>query len=445
MMLLATVLVCVSGSHDACGQYRLYWGDVHGHTTISDGTPDLELFFTYGRDVANLDFLIVTDHDFGHEAPWRMPKEDWTLIQDKVDQYTVDGRFIAIAGYEWTSQPKYWKEWVDPTGKEISERHFDGKPRYYNHKNVYFPRRVEYIFSAKGPAFMTPDLLAEAALKSGALIQNNHPSKTTDSDGWEQFAYDPSNYGVIANTEIGPDVLQYKGKTYNLEWERVLCEFLDNGGMTGFVKGTDTHDGRPAARTAVLAAELTREAVFDALRHRRNYAVTNARIVLDFRINGHWMGEEISIDLKRTGCIADAIEKYGVRIAQHGITGTPLKFIDELFPKGDITKGNVGTFWMNIVWDALKEHEPELYKDIWDWTLSTFREDAEKKKLKTEEQVFGTFGKKAIKEFYDRINNIKPETEQAIESTAYEEATKFFAAFSSEGTAQVIRDYMKEG
>jgi hypothetical protein len=38
---------------------------------------------------------------------------------------------------------------------------------------------------------------------------------------------------------------------------------------------------------------LTREAIFDALRHRRNYAVTNARIVLSFRIDGHEIGEEI--------------------------------------------------------------------------------------------------------------------------------------------------------
>ena len=54
----------------------------------------------------------------------------------------------------------------------------------------------------------------------------------------------------------------------------------------------------PAARTAVLARELTRAALFDAFRRRRNYAVSNARIVLDFRINGHCMGEKIAIDGK---------------------------------------------------------------------------------------------------------------------------------------------------
>ena len=42
---------------------------------------------------------------------------------------------------------------------------------------------------------------------------------------------------------------------------------------------------------AVLAPELTREAIFDALKKRRTYAVTGARIELDFRINGHRIGE----------------------------------------------------------------------------------------------------------------------------------------------------------
>ena len=61
---------------------------------------------------------------------------------------------------------------------------------------------------------------------------------------------------------------------------------------------TDTHEGKPAAKTAVLAGELTRPAIFEALRHRRNYAVFNAKIVLDFKIDGHFMGEEIEIQGK---------------------------------------------------------------------------------------------------------------------------------------------------
>ena len=58
-------------------------------------------------------------------------------------------------------------------------------------------------------------------------------------------------------------------------------------------------------------------------------------------------GEEIHIDLKRTGEIANAIRKYGVTIAQHGITGTPLELVGKFADYG-IRKGNVGTEWQNV-------------------------------------------------------------------------------------------------
>ncbi|MFQ6061574.1 MAG: hypothetical protein ACE5KT_01610 [Methanosarcinales archaeon] len=43
-----------------------------------------------------------------------------------------------------------------------------------------------------------------------------------------------------------------------------------------------------------------------------------------------------------------------LNIAQHGITSTPIELINTQFPKGDIIKGNVGTFWQNLVWDIIK-------------------------------------------------------------------------------------------
>jgi hypothetical protein len=76
---------------------------------------------------------------------------------------------------------------------------------------------------------------------------------------------------------------------------------LARGHHFGFVGGSDNHVSQPGHHqryfgeggglAAVLAEDLSREAVFDALKARRCYAVTGARILLDFRINGHGMGE----------------------------------------------------------------------------------------------------------------------------------------------------------
>ncbi|PJA18144.1 MAG: fructose-bisphosphate aldolase, partial [Candidatus Diapherotrites archaeon CG_4_10_14_0_2_um_filter_31_5] len=87
---------------------------------------------------------------------------------------------------------------------------------------------------------------------------------------------------------------------------------------------------------------------------------------------------QISINLEQTKAVAEALKKEGfnVRLAQHGITGTPRELIKKKFPAGDILKGNVGTFWQNIFFEVLKVMEPELYTDLIEWTLENFREKA---------------------------------------------------------------------
>lgn len=156
--------------------------------------------------------------------------------------------------------------------------------------------------------------------------------------------------------------------------------------------------------------------------------------------SGHLI-EDISIDIPQTKAVAQALreKKLGVRIAQHGITGTPRDKIGSLFPKGDIIKGNVATFWQNLVYDTLKIYHPELYERIWNWVLETHPIEG-----KRDIEVFGKMAKHACKEFYDEIQALPEETIAAIESLAYAEALLFFRAFNTYGTASIVRDHIKE-
>ncbi|MGP8322202.1 MAG: class II fructose-bisphosphate aldolase [Methanosarcinaceae archaeon] len=149
---------------------------------------------------------------------------------------------------------------------------------------------------------------------------------------------------------------------------------------------------------------------------------------------------QVTIDIPRTRAVAKALRETGldVRIAQHGITGTPRHLIAEQFPHGDIIKGNVGTFWMNLVWDVLKEEEPDLYQRIWDWTVMEYAAEG-----KRDIEVFGKGGKFAIKEFFSELYSLSEETVSAIEGRAYEEAGEFMKAFKSEGSAEIVREYMR--
>ena len=382
-VLLAIALLSCGG---CATRQRIVWGDMHGHTAFSDGKGTLDDYFLYARDTVKLDFVILTDHDFGNGRPeWRMPTNHWQLTQAKADEYTVNDRFVAIAGYEWTSQAKYWTD----VGTNASERLFPGPPKYYNHKNVYFPSTVDYLFSAKDPAFNAPDFLAAAVRKHAGLIHNNHPD--AGLEGADQFAYGPENSDVIANTEMLPDAMWWQGKLHEIKGEQSIRAFLNRGGKTGFVGGSDTHEGKPSVRTAVLVPTLTRAAIFDGLRQRHNYAVSHDRIRLDFRINGRVMGSELElkraprvhVDVQGTDKIEDVVVirngtvLRSVRPEQQRVR---FDFLDAAFEETNyyyvqVTQvnkdehGNPSRAWSSPIWVKRTRHARPLVRDHRRWAF----------------------------------------------------------------------------
>ncbi|MBI5695872.1 MAG: class II fructose-bisphosphate aldolase [Nitrospirae bacterium] len=124
-------------------------------------------------------------------------------------------------------------------------------------------------------------------------------------------------------------------------------------------------------------------------------------------------GEDVHIDLKRTGEIFEAIRTSGVTIAQHGITGTPLELVGQFADYG-IRKGNVGTNWQNIAHEGLPA---DLMKQMKDWCA------AEGKDIKF-----------ATKQFYNEINSIPAEYAKKIEDDSYKSACDFIKAFRADGT-----------
>ncbi|MHC4175446.1 MAG: DUF3604 domain-containing protein, partial [Planctomycetota bacterium] len=102
---------------------------------------------------------------------------------------------------------------------------------------------------------------------------------------WGNAEHDRAPYPYIRHTEGG-------------RWTKnTLHHFLAQGRRLGVIASTDDHLGFPGGYreglAAVLATELTREAIFDAIRNRRTYAVTGDRIGLDFQLNGRLMGREL--------------------------------------------------------------------------------------------------------------------------------------------------------
>jgi fructose-bisphosphate aldolase class II len=128
-------------------------------------------------------------------------------------------------------------------------------------------------------------------------------------------------------------------------------------------------------------------------------------------------GEEVHIELKRTGDIYQAIKKWAVCIAQHGITGTPLDLVGQFADYG-IRKGNVGTNWQNIAHEGLPD---DLMTSMREWAKK------ENKDIKF-----------ATKQFLSDINSIPRESVRKIEDMAYKSAVEFITAFRAKGTASLV-------
>lgn len=214
-----------------------------------------------------------------------------------------------------------------------------------------------------------------------------------------------------------------KGKEFGLEVEVGEIGRKDTGGLiltkpgeaVAFIKALNENEVFP--QVLAIANGSTHGHTYDA----------NGNVV-----------EQLSIDIPQTEAIAKALRDnhLQVGIAQHGITGTPRDLISLHFPKGDIIKGNVGTFWQDVVFDIFKIYEPALYQEIQDWTLAKFRPLNPGKKDKL---VFDGNCKMAIKEFYKQIYAVDEATNSAIRAKAYAESLIFFRAFGAYGSASAIR------
>ena len=78
------------------------------------------------------------------------------------------------------------------------------------------------------------------------------------------------------------------------------------GHKIGVIGSSDNHTGHPGANNytvytqhtgglaVVLAKGNNREDIWDAYQHRRTYATTGVRILLDYTSDGHYMGDEYS-------------------------------------------------------------------------------------------------------------------------------------------------------
>jgi hypothetical protein len=248
----------ISVQDDPAKELNLFFGDIHGHNAHCDGSGSADEYYRWARDVRLLDFSALTNHM--EEAKRYRIEDFWPIVKQKASQYYEPGRFVTFLAFEWGS----WERFGD--------------------KCVYYRGEEGPWFGAHLESANTPDKLWRR-LRGEAAITIPHHSKYGGKTDWSY--HDP---------ELQPLVEIYstwgcseEGGEYSVQnaWQR--------GYKLGVIASSDTHTGTPGNEggglAAVWAGELTREGLFEALRKRRCYATTGARILLDFRLNGCRMGE----------------------------------------------------------------------------------------------------------------------------------------------------------
>ena len=264
-------------------EYNIYFGELHGHTRLSDGAPSVDEYFTHVRDVAKLDFCALTDHDHGGVGKKELFGEIWELIREKVKQYNEPYKFSTILAYERDSYP------------------------WYNNMIVYYRDHEGQMLRGKTDGEISKNELSEYLSRDDVLLV---PHDTYSLEAGCDFISMPEDL-FTPRIEIYArgDRAEYFGNPYN--FEATQCEggfwqdALKRGARMGCIAASDDHslkngveiEGYDDVRrfpgiTGVLAKENTTKAIFEALKARRCYGFTGGRVYIDFRIDGHQMGEE---------------------------------------------------------------------------------------------------------------------------------------------------------
>ena len=82
---------------------RIYFGDIHWHTFLSDGYYPLELMYNNAKKDNYLDFACPTDHTFNYFNRKFLIPYTWQRTKNLVNKHYIPGDFTTFLAYEYSS------------------------------------------------------------------------------------------------------------------------------------------------------------------------------------------------------------------------------------------------------------------------------------------------------------------------------------------------------
>jgi Protein of unknown function (DUF3604) len=239
-----------------------FWADLHGQSEETIGTNSARELIEFARDRAFLDAMSHQGNDFQITTPF------WEELNRLTAEFNRDGAFIIFPGYEWSGNTGLGGD------RNVLFRH-EGRQIHRSHHAL-----VDDLSDVASDANSAGDLFV--ALKDEDCVVFAHIG------------------GRYADIKMAHDARLERAVEVHSDWgtfEWLLADAFEQGYRVGILANSDGHKGRHGAShpgaslfgaygglSCLLATELTRPALFEALRKRHHYATTGCRAILDTHV-----------------------------------------------------------------------------------------------------------------------------------------------------------------
>ena len=282
-------------------RYQLYFGQLHSHTTYSDGSGSLDTALDYVKNLpesANVDFVAFTDHSNYFDSTSAANPEGalydmslasetsqtlWNTYKSTVAAFNASqSDIVAIAGFEMT---------------------WSGGPGHINTFNT--PGIVSRNNSTLNNKTSDAGLQAYYALLSqpegaDSLSQLNHPGSTFGT--FSDFNYwNPVIDSRVFLVEVGNGEGQVGAGGYYPSYEYYTMA-LDKGWHVAPSNNQDNHKGKWGnandARDVILTDDFSEQGIYNAIRAMHMYSTEDKNLEITYTLNDQQLGSSIAVPEK---------------------------------------------------------------------------------------------------------------------------------------------------
>ena len=282
-------------------QYQLYFGQLHSHTTYSDGSGSLDAALDYVAglpDEANVDFVAFTDHSnyfdqssaANHEGALydmslasEYSQNLWNTYKSTVAAFNAShGDIVAIAGFEmtWSGGPGHMNTFNSPGIVSRNNSTLNNKTSDAGMKAYY--------------------ALLSQPEGASTISQFNHPGSTFGT--FSDFSYwDALIDSRICLVEVGNGEGQVGAGGYYPSYEYYTMA-LDKGWHVAPTNNQDNHKGKWGnandARDVILTDNFSEQGIYEAMRAMRMYATEDKNLEITYTVNDMPLGSCIDVPEK---------------------------------------------------------------------------------------------------------------------------------------------------